>query len=239
MALSGQLTSKKLAFYIILLVVSSFIKTSAVWGSHTMFFSLFCMLSPLSGAFFGFTGMLGSLIGVKFLLALFGKFPVVSTGLPTLAASLVWYFDKQAKTIFNRIAQFALLVLLPVSCITLFYFHPNVGAGWTYSHFWFVPIFAYFINYFVRSSTIMLAMQSTFVAHAVGSVIWLYMMPMNEAAWLALIPFVFVERLVFASGMALIYYGFYLCRKIPVVKESVSYATSRNDYGWQSPLGSK
>ena len=51
------------------------------------------------------------------------------------------------------------------------------------------------------------SLSSTFIAHAVGSVIWIYADPATPEFWYALIPLVAVERLVMASGMTLAYYG--------------------------------
>ena len=47
------------------------------------------------------------------------------------------------------------------------------------------------------------ALASTFIAHAVGSVIWLYTVPMTAAAWIALIPLVACERMLYASGIVI------------------------------------
>ena len=51
------------------------------------------------------------------------------------------------------------------------------------------------------------ALGATFTAHAVGSVIWLYTMPMAQEAWLALIPQVAIERLTFAAGIVVAYHA--------------------------------
>jgi hypothetical protein len=58
------------------------------------------------------------------------------------------------------------------------------------------------ILYFVPQKNIFFtSLGSTFTAHAVGSVIWLYTIPMTAGMWLALIPIVALERLCFATGM--------------------------------------
>jgi len=46
---------------------------------------------------------------------------------------------------------------------------------------------------------------STFVAHAVGSTIWLYTIGMNASVWNALIPIVALERLSMALAIWLGY----------------------------------
>ena len=50
-------------------------------------------------------------------------------------------------------------------------------------------------------------MSATFIAHAVGSLIWLYTVGMTSLYWNSLIPLVAIERLVFAVGMTTCYFG--------------------------------
>lgn len=89
--------------------------------------------------------------------------------------------------------------------------HPVGAQAWVYSLYWLVPI----VLYAVRKKNMFLeALGSTFTAHAVGSVIWIYCDPMTPQAWLTLIPVVLVERLVFASGIVVAYYGIHFSIKI-------------------------
>jgi hypothetical protein len=48
---------------------------------------------------------------------------------------------------------------------------------------------------------------STFIAHAVGSTIWIYTVPMTAQMWLGLMPLVAIERLCFATGMVVSYHA--------------------------------
>ena len=52
------------------------------------------------------------------------------------------------------------------------------------------------------------SLGATFTAHAVGGAIWNYVVPMTPQMWIALIPIVIFERLVFASGITISYIGF-------------------------------
>jgi len=62
------------------------------------------------------------------------------------------------------------------------------------------------ILYFVKSKNVFIAsLSSTFVAHAVGSILYLYSTNMADSQWLALIPVVAFERFVAAFGIALFY----------------------------------
>lgn len=51
------------------------------------------------------------------------------------------------------------------------------------------------------------SLGSTFTAHAVGGAMWNYTVPMTPAAWIALIPVVIFERLLFASGISVSFLG--------------------------------
>jgi hypothetical protein len=87
---------------------------------------------------------------------------------------------------------------LPLLCMALFVSHPVGAAAAPYAFYWFIPM----IIAMMRTENIWLhSLASTFTAHAVGSVIWLYTMPMTPAAWLALIPLVACERILYASGI--------------------------------------
>ena len=91
--------------------------------------------------------------------------------------------------------------LLLIGCFTAFGLHTVGSQALAYTLFWFIPLISTLIahkNIFIHT------VASTFTAHAVGSVLWLYSVgPVTPAAWLGLIPVVMVERLLFASGMTL------------------------------------
>ena len=70
-----------------------------------------------------------------------------------------------------------------------------------YTLYWLIPV----TLYFMRETALTKAFGSTFVAHAVGSVLWLYWLPTVPAYWYALVPVVAVERLFHASAMLLFY----------------------------------
>ena len=46
------------------------------------------------------------------------------------------------------------------------------------------------------------SLGATFTAHSVGGAMWNYIVPMTPGAWIALIPVVIYERLLFAIGIA-------------------------------------
>jgi len=175
-----------------------------------MFFSGFYMLAPLSGLFLGTGSIVGVLLFSKVLLGLsFGFIPLTTTGLPTLAATFVWKLSVSKTNSFRiKLARFALVVLVPITCMLLFVLHPSVGYGWWYSLYWLIPVGLYGVQLFgwLKSSVFATAISSTFVAHAVGSVVWCYLVPTSPEQWLALIPVVAMERFVSVAGMTALYY---------------------------------
>ena len=94
---------------------------------------------------------------------------------------------------------------VPISlCMAMFLLHPVGYQAFFYSWFWFIPMIIHMLPF---RNPFLEALGATFIAHAIGSVLVLYMKTMTAAAWLALIPVVVIERLLFASGMTVIYYG--------------------------------
>jgi len=65
----------------------------------------------------------------------------------------------------------------------------------------------YVAQLFLGQSFFLVALSSSFIAHAVGSVIWLYSLSMPAEKWIALIPIVAVERFIFAAGSFLVHMG--------------------------------
>ena len=104
---------------------------------------------------------------------------------------------------FIDIVDFLTRVFLPLLCILIFTLHSVGRHAFVYSFYWFIPVFLYFYQSKKRFVSIFAAsLSSTFVAHAVGSIIWLYFVDMTCVQWLALIPRVAVERLVFVLGLS-------------------------------------
>jgi len=175
-----------------LLSLSSFTKFSFVVGSWHMFFSALNCVGPLAGSFLGVAGSL-MVYGLRTImrLATVGLTGAqLFNGVPTLCASL--YLGS---------SHWGVRCALPLVCMALFWLHPMGLAAGVYALYWLIPVIVFYSksnNFFFN------ALGSTFVAHAVGSVIWLYTVPMAPAAWLALMPVVAVERLLFATGMVVV-----------------------------------
>lgn len=186
----------KSAGLLLLALGTSFFSVSVVWGSHSMFLSGINMVLPTLGALLGITVSLPLVIGYFIIKGSVG-FGLITAGLPTLCSAALWssLYEK------NRVMRVLLQLLLPATCMALFALHSVGSQALLYTLYWLIPM----ALFFVRHTSYSVALSSTFVAHAVGSVIWLYTIPMTAEQWIGLIPVVAVERLLFATGALLFY----------------------------------
>lgn len=173
------------------------LKISVVFGSYTAFFSFNNCFLPLTGAFLGLSGAL-LVTGMKVVIGMLlfgGLFPLSTLAfyIPGFFAAAYW----ASSSLFIR-------MLVPIACMLLFVFHPVGGQVWIYAMYWWIPIAIYYMQ---RNNLFFTALGSTFIAHAVGSVIWLYTVPMTAEAWFAVLPVVIIERLIFALGAVILYKG--------------------------------
>ncbi|MFT6765329.1 MAG: hypothetical protein ACJAZS_000204 [Alteromonas naphthalenivorans] len=183
--------------------VLRFAKLSPIIGSSWGFFSLSDVVMPLTGTLglgFGVCAVLARLsYKVLFLRA---SLTTILYYLPGFCAAGSW---AKKGPLFR--------LLLPIVCMILFVVHPVGFMAAPYCLYWLIPIALYFLN---NKSIFLQSLSSTFVAHAVGSVIWLYSFDMSSQMWLGLIPVVAVERLFFASAMTLVYITGRACKRIAV-----------------------
>lgn len=186
-------TIHKILNYLILVVLtklSSIIKVSFVLGSFCAFFSMTSMTIPLIGHY---VGTFGAIIVFSFSLLMriiFGysfSLKIAAFYIPGLCASIY---------LARRTALWA--VIVPFVCIGLFLFHPVGREAFVYSFYWVIPMVLFFVpsRIFIKDAFI-----ATFIAHAVGSVIWLYTQPETVFFWISLIPLVAIERIGYALGM--------------------------------------
>ncbi len=164
-------------------------------GSSHSFFSLTNVYMPFSGIF----GVLGIVIALvlkasyAYAFSIFSHFFLVYH-IPTISASGYW-ISRKMELLFG--------FFVPALCMILFTVHPIGSQVYQYSFYWFIPMIITLLgvrSLFARS------MASTFIAHAVGSIIWLHTHPcMTSAQWMALIPVVAYERCLFACLMVIGY----------------------------------
>lgn len=193
----------KLATILSLVILLSLIKVSFISGLHKFFFSGINFALPIIGNLFG-----GALSGfIVFVFLLFKKLTIggaFTLGIPTLFATLyISLVNNKKDNNLNKFYIFLLSVFLPLFSIFLFILNPVGKQAFLYSFYWFVPVVLYFVN---KNNLFFRYLTATFIAHAVGSIIWLYTVPMTASQWLSLIPVVWVERLVFASGLYIVYF---------------------------------
>lgn len=183
-------------------VVASAIPVSALWGKSGQTFTLFEFMGVLPAAFLGPVLGIAAIVLAKFTSAFaFGSSIDAVFLLRLLPPAIAAYFFATYKsgTGFSRAIQ----VLVPLACMALFMAHPVGAEAWVYSLYWLIPpilALAPAQNVYFRS------LGATFTQHAIGGVVWIYFVnPLTPAVWLALIPVVAVERLLFASGISISY----------------------------------
>ncbi len=175
------------------LKLSSFLTASFIAGPYMAFFSGINVTGPLVGAFGGVLGtstVFGILFLIRFLLQGIGSLHVLAYIVPGMCASLYWASESKI-----------IRLVLPLVCMIAFWVHPVGAQAWPYACLWFIPL----VLYKAPRTRLYTALASTFVAHAVGSVIWLYTVPMSPALWIGLIPLVILERCTFAAGMVVVH----------------------------------
>ncbi len=193
-----KLSKKKIIFTIIFTLLGFFalqIPFTNIVGSNTNF-TLFDFFAPIAG------GFLGGIIGViSVLIMQIGNWLIHGAQLEVVALIrlfpvlfAVWYFSSSAKSRYS--------IFLPLLCIAMFLIHPIGRLTLPYPLYWLIPVTMYF---FKERSLLAKAIGATFMAHAVGSVTWLYAFNLPKEVWLGLIPVVALERGVFAIGIAAAY----------------------------------
>lgn len=170
---------------------ASILKTSYIVGSHAAFFSASSVVMPLMGAWSSIsTIMMTFAFGFAVRMALGASLlPMFAFWVPGLCAALYWQLP-------SRIYRIG----LPLLCMILFLAHPTGIATAPYAFYWFIPML---IGFRTSNSIWHHALASTFIAHAVGSVIWIHTVPMSAAVWLALIPVVACERALYTAGIVM------------------------------------
>lgn len=180
-----------------LILISSALKIGFLVGSENASLSLIAATLPVIAYFF--PAYLSIPLAASAWLFTHMSWPVPLTlGIPTLLATLSWNISGGTSKLYDK----ALHIILPLSCMALFYFSPVGSEAWLYSSYWLIPVACCMFSLGIVGR----ALKSTFIAHAIGSVIWVYLIPMSPQAWLALIPVVAIERL-FTVAWSLVMIG--------------------------------
>lgn len=190
-----------LALFVVLTFVGMQIDVFSIMGDEGKAFTLFEFFGPMAGGFLGLGGLL--VVGIAKLInfGLGGSgFTIMGLAKLTPMMFAAYYFWKNGVRGFED----KLGILIPAAAIMAFWLHPVGSQVWLYPLYWLIPIAAKFLpkNLFLRS------LGSTFMAHAVGSVLFLYTIPTAPELWLMLIPIVAIERGLFAIGISASYVVF-------------------------------
>ena len=200
-----RIFSKKGLIFLFIFVVLSLIglnvNFSKLVGAENQFFTLFQFFGPIAGSF------LGPIVGVfSVLIAQLTNFFVVGKEFtlinlfriaPMLFAA--YYFGSKKKN---------LSVIVPLIAMAAFIIHPVGRTVWFFTLFWTIPIIARVLPEKYSMSIPLKSLGATFTAHAVGGAFWIWTIPMTPGQWIALIPIVIYERLLFAAGIGISYVVF-------------------------------
>lgn len=188
---------KKIIFiflFVVLGLLASQIPLSPIIGAKGQSFTPFEFLGPTSGMFLGSVPGAISVFFVKLLKDIF-------LGVHFDTANVIRLFPMMFAAIYFGLKKSrrsnGLILIIPLAAILLFVLHPEGRKAWFYSLYWLIPILAYF----KKDRLILNALGSTFTAHCVGSVAFLYTFNLPAPVWVGLIPVVFVERFSFALGI--------------------------------------
>ncbi len=179
--------------YAVCAKAAGLLKATYIFGSTAAFFSATNVITPLAGAFGGVSGSCKVFVislTLRVLMGGFIGFHSLAYHIPGLFAALAW--STRSKW---------LHIGVPVACMALFIAHPVGLMAIPYSFYWIIPM----VLSGARPTLFTQALGATFIAHAVGSVIWIYTVPMTAAAWYALLPLVLWERIAFAVGQVAVY----------------------------------
>lgn len=189
-----------LTLWLTALIASSYIPLTSLSGSFRHILSGINFVLPVAGGLFGIS-MVCSLVSSLWLLKTLFLSKALTFGIPSACAMLSWASNSNNST--AKIVHFLVNALLPAICMAVFMIHPASSAAWPYALYWLIPIAIWATR--AATNSLLAALQSTFIAHAVGSVMWVFLVPMAPSQWLALIPVVAVERL----GIAILATGLY------------------------------
>jgi hypothetical protein len=185
-----------LALFTLLAFVALNLNFSQLVGSTAKYFTFFQFFGPIAGAFMGpVAGAATVLLAQAIDFAFTGRAidPVnVLRLLPMVFAAV--YF-----AVFLRKGSLAKAsVAIPLICIAVFLLNPVGREAWYYALFWLIPLMAKVFSkrLFLRS------LGATFTAHAIGSAVWAWTVPMTAEQWTMLIPITATERILFAIGIS-------------------------------------
>jgi hypothetical protein len=189
----------------------SFLKLGATLGCGKFVFSGINFVSPLLVVFCNFY-IAGAWLLIYFLVKKIMLCGCLTMGIPTFLSATYMCVAMGGFTGKERLTKYLdvlLRIIIPCLCMILFIYHPYGRQAFVYSFYWLIPIVLFVLDkYRIHSSLFSNSLSSTFIAHAAGSVIFLYTLNVAPEVWINLIPIVAIERLTFACGISLFFYVF-------------------------------
>ncbi len=180
--------------HVVMSEITKIIRIQIISGTKGAFFSASHCFSPLVGLWGGTrASCVVYLVRTLFALTKGGIASIFLVyHIPTFCGAL--YLSSNAN---------AIRLGLPLICFLLFAAHPMGNQAIPYTFYWWIPML---IALSKSRSIFVRCLGSTFTTHAVGSVIWLYYYNLGPTLWYSLIPIVWLERLILALGMTLLYH---------------------------------
>jgi hypothetical protein len=200
-----NITRRKIMFFLafsVLALITQRVNFSAIVGANSQFFTLFQFFAPVAGIF------LGPVFGIfAVLLAEIANIVLQGTSLTALTMLRLipilfatYYFGAKDK---KRLG-----IVIPALSILLFLLHPVGRTVWFFTLYWTIPILPLVFPKSLGRVLFLRSLGSTFTAHAVGTALWIWTVPMTAGQWIGLIPVVAYERLLFAAGITVTFLAF-------------------------------
>ena len=145
--------------------------------------------------------------------------------------SLFWTIPFALKIVPEKYSRYSVTCIIAVMGAIMFSLNPALRtiapiAG-------FAAVLALSFRFSGISSK---SLGATFTAHAVGGAMWNYIVPMTPAMWMALIPVVIFERIVFASGITVSFAAFNTLLDKLDIKAKSEYINIDKKYVWLKHL---
>ncbi|MDP7263597.1 MAG: hypothetical protein QF436_00520 [Candidatus Woesearchaeota archaeon] len=196
----GETFTKKRVIFILLFAVFAFITQrinfSPLVGAENQFFTLFQFFGPIAGAF------LGPVFGViAVFLAELVDFIVVGKELTLI--NIMRFAPMLFATYYFASNKKRLNAIIPLIAIGLFVLHPVGRQVWFFALFGTIPIIATLLTKKYSMSVPLRSLGATFTAQSIGGALWVWTVPMTAGQWIALIPVVAYERVLFALGIGI------------------------------------
>ena len=201
MEIKKIISKKRIAFlslFVAMIFIGNKINFSALVGAENQYFTVFQFFGPIAGSFLGpIFGVIAVLFAEIADFLVVGKaFSIINIIRLTPMLFAAYYFGTKKRS---------LSIIVPLIAIAAFVLHPIGRQVWFFSLYWTIPIIIKLLPNKYSDNAFLKSLGATFTAHSVGGAAWIWTIPMTAGQWIALIPVVAYERLLFAGGIAVSY----------------------------------